>query len=100
MTTEEKLIENCKQLLDAYTSGKLSNMVMPEDASPAFTPNQQEDRLAYFTLPMALNYQRNSYQLWKSALDTWNDVDTKDVFDVEKAANMPGEELRAKLLKY
>lgn len=36
-------------------------MKMPEDSHPEF--QTQEERLCYFTLPMALNYQRNSYTL-------------------------------------
>ncbi len=35
---------------------------MPEDSNPGNFANAEE-RLVYFTLPMALNYQRNSYSL-------------------------------------
>lgn len=100
MTTSIKLSEDCKNLLAAYETGELGNVTMPEDSSPNFSQDQQEDRLAYFTLPMALNYQRNSYTLWESALATWNDKDTKDVFIVRHAAEMSEDELRAKLPKY
>lgn len=40
---------------------------MPEDANPNLEKNSLENYL-YFTLPMALNYQRNSYTLWKVLL--------------------------------
>ena len=40
---------------------------MPKDANQHFEKKSKENYL-YFTLPMALNYQRNSYTLWESAL--------------------------------
>jgi hypothetical protein len=96
----KKILKNCKLILEAYESGKLGQIKMPEDANPAFSNAQVEMRLAYFTLPMALNYQRNSYTLWESALKTWKDEDTKEVFDVTLVSKMSDEELRKKLLKY
>ncbi len=94
------LVASCRQLLTAYEDGGLGDVEMPEDSSPDFTDDQQESRLAYFTLPMALNYQRNSYTLWQSALATWEDGQTKDVFSVMASAKMPEDELRFKLTKH
>lgn len=51
---------------------------MPEDANPNFEKDSLENYL-YFTLPMALNYQRNSYTLWESTLKTYNDEETRFV---------------------
>ena len=53
---------------------------MPEDSNPNLTKASKENFI-YFTLPMALNYQRNSYTLWQSALKTWKDKETIKVFD-------------------
>lgn len=75
-------------------------MKMPEDEHPVFEDNQKELRLVYFTLPMALNYQRNSYTLRESVLQTYLDPQTRDVFDVACCANMSEEVLRQKLMKY
>jgi len=75
-------------------------MKMPEDEHPVFEDSQKELRLTYFTLPMALNYQRNSYTLRESALQTFLDPQTQDVFDVKLCANMSEETLRQKLMKY
>ena len=44
--------------------------VMPEDANPGLKKNSLENYL-YFTLPMALNYQRNSYTLWQALYNTF-----------------------------
>ena len=92
--------EKCKRILEAYHAGELGQTVMPEDTSPDFSKLPQEARLVYFTLPMALNYQRNSYALWEACLKTWQDKFTRDVFDIRSVAKMSKEELRQKLIRY
>ncbi len=92
------LHRNCNALLEAFKSGKLGQTVMPEDSHPHFA--SQEERLVYFTLPMALNYQRDSYKLWESALKTYNDPETKFVFDVEQVSKKSEDEVRIALMKY
>ncbi len=94
------LLKKCKKLLSAYKLGKLGQTRMPEDSSPRFLKSEREFQIAYFTLPMALNYQRDSYKLWEAALKTWNDKTTRKVFDVKKVTKMPDEELRTLLLGY
>ena len=49
---------------------------------------------------MALNYQRNSYTLRENALQTYQDSETKNVFEIQASSNMSEEQLRKKLLKY
>jgi hypothetical protein len=95
-----KIIDNCKTLLQAYRQGKLGYCVMPEDTGPNFHSNLVEDRLTYFTLPMALNYQRNSYKLWQAALLTYQDEKTKDIFSIKTSATISEKRLRIKLMKY
>ncbi len=74
MNSKETIISKCRILLDAYHSGKLGYTKMPEDFSPKFTKNDKELRLVYFTLPMSLNYQRDSYKLWEAVLKTFFDA--------------------------
>jgi hypothetical protein len=93
------IIEECQKLLNAYHSGELGQTKMPEDANPGQF-NSSELRLSYFTLPMALNYQRDSYKLWEAALKTFNDSYTNDVFDIKKVVAMTTENLQEKLIKY
>lgn len=100
MRDNQKIIENCRILLEAYKTGKLGQTRMPENSNPGFNESEQELRLAYFTLPMALNYQRNSYKLWESALKTYQDKETKDVFDIIKVSQMDFDKLKSALLKY
>lgn len=92
-------LEKAYLLIEAYKSGKLGGEKMPEDENPALDIASKENYI-YFTLPMALNYQRNSYTLWESANKTYKDADTRAVFNVEAVTGMSEEELRGKLLKY
>jgi hypothetical protein len=94
----KKLIFQSKELLDAYKKGQLGQTKMPEDSHPK--KMSTEERLTYFTLPMALNYQRDSYKLWESAKKTFEDKETRDVFDIKKVSKMNEDLLRKKLTKY
>lgn len=94
------IISNCKKLLDAYEKGLLGQTVMPEDYNPGAGKMNKETRLIYFSLPMSLNYQRDSYKLWQSALKTFQDIETKDVFDIACVVKLNIDDLRKKLLKY
>lgn len=100
MFDKKTIIENCRKILAAYQNGQLWYMKMPEDENPGFGEDELERRLSYFTLPMALNYQRNSYTLREAALKTYLDPETKDVFDISNIKNTNIEILRNKLTKY
>ncbi len=97
---KKEFIKICNQLLRAYKIGLLGQTVMPEDSNPVIEKMGRESRIAYFTLPMALNYQRNSYKLWESALKTFNDPKTKFVFDVDKVSKSSETQVRDALMKY
>lgn len=97
---KKTLIEDCNKLLEAFKSGKLGQTVMPEDSNPGFSEKDAEMRIAYFTLPMALNYQRDSYKLWEAALKTYNDPETRFIFDVAEASASSEEDVRSALMKY
>ena len=62
MTRNQKL-EKIEKLYNAYKEGKLGGEIMPEDENPSFPKNSLENYI-YFTLPMSLNYQRNSYKIY------------------------------------
>ena len=98
MGSKEKLFEICTRLIKAYESGLLGNTTMPEDTHPVFA--NDEMRLAYFTLPMALNYQRNSYKMWEAALKTYLDAETRFVFDIKEVSLKGEAEIRIALMKY
>ena len=95
---KELILTKVRKLLELYSSGELGDTTMPEDTHPIF--NNKEEKLLYYTLPMALNYQRNSYKLWEAAKQTWEDEKTRQVFDLKWVSENSEEELREKLLKY
>ncbi len=94
------LHQTCKNLILAFKSGKLGQTVMPEDSNPGFSDADKEVKIAYFTLPMALNYQRDSYKLWEAVLKTYNDLETRFVFDVKKVTEASEDNVRKALMKY
>ncbi|MCI9434710.1 MAG: hypothetical protein HFI86_05530 [Bacilli bacterium] len=71
---KKNILSKVDILIAMYKKGKLGGEVMPEDKNPGLLKNNLENYL-YFTLPMALNYQRNSYILWEK------DVTAIDVND-------------------
>ncbi|MFA5828367.1 MAG: hypothetical protein WC841_03355 [Candidatus Shapirobacteria bacterium] len=97
---KDNLLVKCKELIRAYKNGLLGICTMPEDSNPGFDEDDGELRLAYFTLPMSLNYQRDSYKLWEAALKAYKDKAVQNIFDVKSVSEMSSEELRSKLLKY
>lgn len=93
------ILENVEKLIKMYKEGLLGGEVMPEDCNPGLGKSSIEN-YNFFTLPMALNYQRNSYKLWESANATWNDKETKFVFDTNLVAGKTFEEVQKALVKY
>ena len=95
----DEILARALRLLECYERGELGGERMPEDANPGLRIGSRENTL-YFTLPMALNYQRSAYALWESAAATWADEETRDAFFPECAVQMTEEELRQKLLHH
>lgn len=93
------ILTKAEKLIDMHKKGLLGGEVMPEDANPGLDKSSLENYL-YFTLPMALNYQRNSYTLWESALKTYNDPKTKFIFNPKECLNRSFEEVQEALVKY
>lgn len=96
---KKEILEKTEKLIAMYQRGELGGEVMPEDANPHLDIASTENYL-YFTLPMALNYQRNSYTLWESAKKTYEDTETKFVFDPQSCLEHTFEEVQYALTKY
>lgn len=95
----DAILKNVDILIKMWKNGDLGGEIMPEDANPHFVNSSLENYL-YFTLPMALNYQRNSYTLWESALKTYNDPETRFVFSPKEVLSRSLEEVQDALTKY
>jgi hypothetical protein len=74
-------------------------MAMPEDVHPDFA-GDQEARLVFFTLPMALNYQRNSYKLREAATQAYQDESTARIFNIKNSTQASTEQLQLALIKH
>lgn len=95
----KEVYNKAEQLIALHKTGALGGEVMPEDANPGLDCASKENYL-YFTLPMALNYQRNSYKLWEAAKLAYADNTVSDIFNPTAVLEMSEDELREKLLKY
>jgi len=94
-----ELLNKVDTLINMYKNGELGGEVMPEDANPHLEKSSNENYL-YFTLPMALNYQRNSYTLWENANKTYEDEETRFVFNPKICLEKSFEEVQYALTKY
>lgn len=96
---KEEILKKVDILYHMWKKGLLGGEVMPEDANPHLGKGDLENYL-YFTLPMALNYQRNSYTLWESAKQTYQDPATCFVFQPEEVIRRDFQEIQNALTKY
>ncbi len=92
------ILQDARALHCMWKEGVLGGERMPEDAHPPLKPASKE-LYHYFTLGMALNYQRNSYRLWDAATAAFTDADTQWVFDPRAVLNRDSE-LRYALCKH
>ncbi|MBQ8831731.1 MAG: hypothetical protein IJ017_09040 [Oscillospiraceae bacterium] len=99
MTNRDEVLEKVNSLIRAYNTGLLGGEKMPEDENPHLEKSSVQNYM-YFTLPMALNYQRNSYVLWECANRMYADKDARMVFDSREVCKMPENILREYLVKY
>lgn len=82
----DEILRKVNILYMMWKQGKLGGEFMPEDENSHLKKGSLENYL-YFTLPMALNYQRNSYTLWESANKTYDDLETRFVFNPKEVLN-------------
>ena len=96
---QEEILRKVYNLRKAHQDGLLGGEKMPEDENPHLDKDSKENYM-YFTLPMALNYQRNSYVLWECANCMHADEMARSVFDSKAVCNMDEEILRDHLANY
>lgn len=99
VTDKEEILDMVDKLIAMYKNGELGGEVMPEDANPHFESSSLENYL-YFTLPIALNYQRSFYTLLESELKTYLDEETRFVFNPKICLEKFFEEVQFALTKY
>lgn len=99
MYNKEEMLKKVDILYTMWKNGDLGGEIMPEDVNPHLEKSSKENYL-YFTLPMALNYQRNSYKLWESANKTYEDEETRFVFNPKLCLKKNFDEVQFSLTKY
>lgn len=99
MRPDDAILADALTLHAMWKRGALGGAVMPEDAHPPL--DRSSEALArYFTLGMALNYQRSSYALWTACTAAFDDHETGWVFDPAHVVEAGDQDLRAALLKH
>ncbi len=91
-------LDRVKKLL-AYYEEDIIPTLAHHEVHPDNPLGSRENYL-YFTLPVCINFQRNSPAMWASALATWQDESTRYLFFPEKLAITPIEQIRADLTKH
>ena len=99
LKTREEILSAVRRLRYYHEQGILGGERMPEDSNPSLDKSSK-DNFHYFTLPMALNYQRNSYKLWESAVAAYEDPETHFIFIPEKVIDTTEDFLRDALIKH
>lgn len=99
LLSKDILLDKAQRLMQMHKAGLLGGKVMPEDSNPHLTKSSPQNYL-YFTLPMALNYQRSSYALWQSALQTYNDERTGFLFSPRQCLEHSFDEVQQAITKY
>lgn len=95
----DDLLGQLNRLILAHRRGDLGGETMPEDAlDGADVPPAA--LLNVLTLPMALNYQRNSYALWRAVRNALDDPDAWWVFAPALAMDAQPEEVREVLIRH
>jgi len=97
---KSEVLKNITRLISMHKAGKLGGEIMPEDARPIIIDLHSSDNYHFLTLPMTLNYQRNSYTLWQSAAKAFLDKECNAIFHPNIVAEMSVDELRTLLLRH
>jgi hypothetical protein len=98
MKNKVKILKKVYTLKRFFDTGKIKKQHQHE-VHPVL---QKSDRInyLYFTLPVSINFQRNSPALWLSALKTFNDKKTNYLFYPEKVVEISRTKVQTDLRKH
>lgn len=91
-------LERIKVLHRNFTQGLIPTLAQHE-VNPGLAKGSRENYL-YFTLPPCINFQRSSPAMWSSALRTWEDPETNELFFPERVVATDLEKVRSDLAKH
>lgn len=79
-------------LYEAFrTTGIHGMRDMPEDEPPSGVTRGTPDHIIFLTLTVAIDYQRDAHALWDAARQTWEDPETRFLFDLTAVSEAPAE---------
>lgn len=94
----EETLAKLQKLKVLFESGEIQRPIEHE-VNPGLPIGSRENFL-YFTLPVTINFQRNSPAMWKSALATYQDPETNYLFFPERLVEKAREEVQRDLTKH
>jgi hypothetical protein len=83
-----------------YTCGIYGRKDMPEDPLPEGVKEGSVEHLLFITLTVVIDYQRNADQLWESARKTFQDPETRYLFDPKMICETPFNKIVEDMQKY
>lgn len=96
--SKEEVLKKVCALKKAFETGQIKTLSKHE-VNPGLDKDSVEN-LLYFTLPPSINFQRSSPAMWKSALSTYQDDETRYLFDPEKVVKKSRDVIQKDLLKH
>lgn len=98
MQNKKLILDKVKSLITLWNENKIPKHHNHE-VYPELLLGSRE-RYLYFTLPPALNFQRQSPAMWRSALATWEDKETNYLFFPEKVVKTDYKKVQSDLRKH
>lgn len=90
-----------KKLYRVFDSeGIFGNTGMPEDITPEGVKEGSLEHLLFITLTVSIDYLRDADQLWNSSRKTYEDPDTRYLFDPRKLHEVSREKEREDMKRY
>ena len=82
------------------TTGIFGRTDMPEDEPPKGVEKGSVDHALFITLTVAIDYMRDANQLWDAARETFEDHETRWLFEPEKVSNAGYDEVTKAMAKH
>lgn len=97
-TIDSSILPRVRRLLEHYRQGDIP-VPLEHEVHPKL-PLDSRDNYLYFTLPVCINFQRSSPAMWRSALNSYEDPETRYLFYPELLAKAPLEKIRFDMVKH
>lgn len=82
------------------TKGIHGRTDMPEDITPHSVIRGSLDHILFITLTVSIDYQRDALSLWESSRKTFDDPETRYLFDPKLLHETPFKKIREDMQKY